>query len=129
MGWHRESSRNDRERCRICRITRESIAGHDGDVCEFLSGSIVDVPGAFGNGYAARISRPARLMGFDERQVYVAVNDPTSAVVLLSLRHSCFICVIAYQYLIAVAIVWSKFGSNLRGAVLLQGDSIMYRFL
>ena len=109
MRWREESSRNGRRKCRICRITRESIAGHDGDVCEFLYGSIVHVLGAFGNGCAARLSRPARLMGFDERQVYVAVNDSTSAVVLLSLRHPCFICVAAYQCLIAVAMMGSNF--------------------
>ena len=105
-GAAREILSEQQGRCRICRITRESIAGHDGDVCEFLSGSIVDVPGAFGNGYAVRLSRPAGLMGFDERQVYVAVNDSTSVVVLLPLRHSCFICVVAYQCLIAVAMAW-----------------------
>ena len=65
---------------------------YDGDACESLSDSIVDVFGVLRNGYAAWISRPTRLMGFDERQVYVAVNDPTSAVVLLSLRHLFYLC-------------------------------------
>ena len=58
-----------RGRCRICRITCESFAGHGGDARRFLPNSIVDVFGALGNGYGDRISCPTRLMGFNEHRV------------------------------------------------------------